>query len=161
MEITFLNPEDASLYTPTRGSLEAAGFDLYYAGGDGDKIVIPRALSGLMNRKVVPLGFRIMSLPEGTYGRIAPRSGLAAKNGIDVGAGVLDSDFRGEVKVVLFNLDPNVDKVINKGDRIAQLILERYVTADVWVVEDLTTASTILPRIGGERGAGGFGSTGN
>lgn len=156
MEITFLNPENASLYTPTRGSKEAAGFDLYYPSEE--KIVIPRALSGLTNRRTIPLGFRITSLPEGTYGRIAPRSGLAAKNGIDVGAGIVDRDFFGELKVVLFNLDPNVDKLITKGDRIAQLILEKYSSEDVWVVEGDDVPE---PAVEGERGAGGFGSTGN
>ena len=57
-------------------------------------------------------------IPEGNYGRIAPRSGLAAKNSIDVGAGVIDSDYRGEVKVLLFNFSDE-DFSFNEGDRIA------------------------------------------
>lgn len=59
-----------------------------------------------------------MAIPEGNYGRIAPRSGLAAKYFIDVGAGVIDSDYRGEVKVLLFNFG-DTDFKVSKGDRIA------------------------------------------
>ena len=59
-----------------------------------------------------------MAIPTGNYGRIAPRSGLAAKNMIDVGAGVIDSDYRGEIKVLLFNLS-DVDFQVQKNDRIA------------------------------------------
>ena len=59
-----------------------------------------------------------------TDGRVAPRSGLAAKHSIDVGAGVIDADYRGPVKVLLFNLG-ETDFAINEGDRIAQLIIER------------------------------------
>ena len=59
-----------------------------------------------------------MAIPDGNYGRIAPRSGLAAKNMIDVGAGVIDSDYRGEIKVLIFNLS-EVDFEIQKNDRIA------------------------------------------
>jgi dUTP pyrophosphatase len=83
-------------------------------------------------------------------GRVAPRSGLAAKHSIDVGAGVIDYDYRGPVKVILFNLS-DADFAIARGDRIAQLVLERIHTPDVVVVEKL--AGTV-------RGAGGFGSTG-
>jgi dUTP pyrophosphatase len=81
---------------------------------------------------------------------VAPRSGLAAKHSIDVGAGVIDYDYRGPVKVVLFNLS-DADFSIKQGDRIAQLVLERIHTPEVVVVEKL--AGTV-------RGAGGFGSTG-
>ena len=83
-------------------------------------------------------------------GRIAPRSGLAAKHSIATGAGVIDYDYRGEVKVILFN-HADADFAINAGDRIAQLVLERIVTPDVVEVAELE---------GTERGAGGFGSTG-
>ena len=87
----------------------------------------------------------------GTYGRIAPRSGLAVKNGISTGAGVVDRDYTGEVKVVLFNHSEN-DFEVKVGDRVAQLILEKIVEdAEVVVVESLEESA---------RGAGGFGSTG-
>jgi dUTP pyrophosphatase len=65
-----------------------------------------------------------IAVPGGTYGRIAPRSGLASKNHIDTGAGVIDADYRGQVKVLLFN-HAGTDFAIKEGDRIAQLILER------------------------------------
>ena len=83
-------------------------------------------------------------------GRIAPRSGLAVKHSIDTGAGVIDSDYRGQVKVLLFN-HSEVDFEIKEGDRIAQLVLERIYTPEILVVDELE--ETI-------RGAGGFGSTG-
>ena len=83
-------------------------------------------------------------------GRIAPRSGLAVKHFIDTGAGVIDSDYRGEVKVLLFN-HSEVDFDIKEGDRIAQLVIERIYTPEVVVVEELEKSV---------RGVGGFGSTG-
>jgi len=83
-------------------------------------------------------------------GRVAPRSGLAVKHSIHTGAGVIDADYRGEVKVVLFNFS-DIDFEIKEGDRIAQLILERIYTPDVKVVPVLETTV---------RGDGGFGSTG-
>lgn len=91
-----------------------------------------------------------VELPEGCYGRVAPRSGLAAKNFIDVGAGVIDEDYRGNVGVVLFN-HSEVDFTVAKGDRIAQLICERIFYPTIEEVDDLTDT---------KRGAGGFGSTG-
>ena len=91
-----------------------------------------------------------MAVPEGNYARIAPRSGLACKNFIDVGAGVVDSDYRGEVKVLLFNHGSD-DFKISIGDRIAQCIIEKYTMTTILEVEDLNTT---------ERGEAGFGSTG-
>ena len=81
---------------------------------------------------------------------MAPRSGLAVKHGIDVGAGVVDYDYRGPLGVVLFNFGQEPFEV-KAGDRIAQLVLERIVTPAVEEVEELDST---------ERGAGGFGSTG-
>lgn len=89
-------------------------------------------------------------MPAGCYGRVAPRSGLAAKHGIDVGAGVIDEDYRGNIGVVLFNHGKEAFE-IKRGDRIAQLICERIVYPVLEEVEKLT--ETV-------RGAGGFGSTG-
>jgi len=85
-----------------------------------------------------------------TDGRIAPRSGLAAKHSIQTGAGVIDADYRGQVKVLLFNHGEN-DFEVKEGDRIAQLVLERIYTPEVVAVEELEESV---------RGAGGFGSTG-
>lgn len=89
-------------------------------------------------------------MPEGTYGRVAPRSGLAWKNFIDVGAGVIDQDYRGNVGVILFN-HSDVDFDVKKGDRIAQLICERIAHPNVVEVKSLSETA---------RGEGGFGSTG-
>ncbi|DAA79761.1 TPA_exp: Uncharacterized protein A8136_0534 [Trichophyton benhamiae CBS 112371] len=125
---------------PTRGSAFAAGYDLYAA----TDTVIPGRGKGLVSTGLA------IAVPEGTYGRIAPRSGLASKNFIDTGAGVIDADYRGEVKVLLFNFS-GVNFTIKEGDRIAQLILERIYTPEVLVVEQLEESV---------RGAGGFGSTG-
>lgn len=91
-----------------------------------------------------------IAIPEGTYARIAPRSGLAVKNFIDVGAGVVDYDYRGNVGVVLFN-HGDEDFSIRRGDRVAQLILEKISMAEIIEVEELADT---------ERGTGGFGSTG-
>jgi dUTP pyrophosphatase len=137
MEIKFLH-SDARL--PTLGSDGAAGFDLYSV----DNIeILPNS------RKLVSTGISI-KLPVGVYGRVAPRSGLAVKNGIHVGAGVIDSDYRGEIKVLLFNLS-NEKFTIRTGDRIAQLICEHYETPPLKLVSELSST---------ERGVGGFGSTG-
>jgi dUTP pyrophosphatase len=91
-----------------------------------------------------------IATPENTYARIAPRSGLAWKNFIDTGAGVVDYDYRGNVGVILFNHGES-DFEVKRGDRIAQLILERISMAEVEETEELFETS---------RGAGGFGSTG-
>lgn len=94
----------------------------------------------------------VIVVPLGHYGRVAPRSGLAARAGIDVLAGVIDPDYRGELTVLLINLSSTPTR-IEKGDRIAQLILEKISTPDVEEVDDLAPYAT-------ERGEGGFGSTG-
>merc|ERR1719402_1937345 len=125
---------------PTRGSVHAAGYDLYSAYS----ATIPGR-----GKACVMTDIQIQ-LPEGCYGRVAPRSGLAAKKHVDVGAGVIDEDYRGNVGVVLFNHAEEPLK-INKGDRIAQLICERIYYPELEEVKSLTET---------ERGAGGFGSTG-
>ena len=91
-----------------------------------------------------------IAIPKDTYARVAPRSGLAWKHFIDVGAGVVDYDYRGNVGVILFN-HSDVDFEVKHGDRVAQLILERIAPPEVLEVEDLDDTA---------RGAGGFGSTG-
>lgn len=100
-------------------------------------------------RKLVPTGLAV-EIPPGCYGRIAPRSGLAVKHGVDTLAGVIDPDFRGELKVLLINLG---DQAISfdAGARIAQLITERAASGDFVEVEELSDT---------ERAGGGFGSTG-
>ncbi|KAK7623426.1 dUTPase-like protein [Phyllosticta paracitricarpa] len=125
---------------PKKGSTFAAGYDIY----SSETVTIPKRGRGL-----VPTGIRI-ALPAGTYGRIAPRSGLAAKHGIDTLAGVIDADYRGDVGVLLANLSDE-DFDITPGDRIAQLVVERIALPEIVAVEKLD--ETV-------RGAGGFGSTG-
>ncbi|MGH0134418.1 UNVERIFIED_CONTAM: hypothetical protein FKN15_030692 [Acipenser sinensis] len=100
--------------SPTRGSTKAAGYDLYSAYD----YIIPA-----MDKAIVKTDIQI-ALPSGYYGRVAPRSGLAAKYFIDVGAGVVDEDYRGNVGVVLFNFSKDSFEV-KKGDRVAQLICEK------------------------------------
>jgi dUTPase len=89
-------------------------------------------------------------LHKTTDGRVAPRSGLASKHFIDTGAGVIDADYRGQVKVLLFN-HSDANFPIAEGDRVAQLIIERIYTPEVVEVAELEESV---------RGAGGFGSTG-
>jgi dUTP pyrophosphatase len=125
---------------PTRGSAGAAGFDLYAAY---DTVVPARG------RSVVKTDIAL-KIPLGCYARVAPRSGLAVKKFIDTGAGVVDYDYRGNVGVVLFNHAED-DFEVAKGDRIAQLILERIFTPEIVEVGSLDET---------ERGAAGFGSTG-
>lgn len=91
-----------------------------------------------------------IAVPDGSYGRIAPRSGLAAKHFIDVGAGVIDHDYRGNVGIVMFNFSDK-DFPVNKGDRVAQLICEKIFYPDL---EELPSLSET------ERGSKGYGSTG-
>ena len=98
-----------------------------------------------------------MAIPFGYYGRLASRSSLALKNMIEVGAGVIDADYRGAVGVVLFNYGPE-DFHVKRGDRIAQLILEQAAVPEIRYVDELDDA---YRETGGTyRGVGGFGSTG-
>ncbi len=91
-----------------------------------------------------------ISIPEGYVGLIWPRSGLAAKNGIDVFAGVIDSGYRGEIKVCLYN-SSQINFEINKGDRIAQIIFHKLPQTEMLEVDSLDDSI---------RGDSGFGSSG-
>ncbi len=101
------------------------------------------------SRKLVPTGIRL-ALPEHHVGLVWPRSGLAVKQGIDTGAGVIDSGYRGEIKVLLFN-HTDEPHPVKKGDRIAQLLVQRVERVRFIPVDELPEA---------RRGEGGFGSTG-
>jgi len=125
---------------PTRGSAFAAGYDLYAS----KPTTIPARGKALVDTDIA------IAVPDGTYGRIAPRSGLASKHFIDTGAGVIDADYRGQVKVLLFN-HSDADFAVAEGERVAQLIIERIYTPEVVEVAELEESV---------RGAGGFGSTG-
>ena len=137
LQIKKLNP---AALLPKKGSEFAAGYDLHAL----TKTVVPAGGKALVSTGIA------MAIPLGNYGRIAPRSGLAAKHMIDVGAGVIDADYRGEVKVLLFNFG-QADFEVNEHDRIAQLIIEKYTMTSMVEVETLD--ETV-------RGDGGFGSTG-
>ena len=125
---------------PTRSTTDTAGYNLYSSED---------IMSASNNRALVDTSISI-NLPTGTYGRIAPRSGLVVKSSIDIGAGVIDQDYRGIIKVLLIN---NSDKTftVNTRDRIAQLILEYIKTLPTTSVESLDETA---------RGFKGFRSTG-
>lgn len=131
---------DHTLPIPSRASKQAAGADLMtvndftlYPGGGA----------------IIPTGFA-WKIKKCCVGMIRPRSGLAANHGIDVLAGVVDSDYRGEVKVVLINHGDR-PVVFHKGDRIAQMVIQPVIMSEIEEVSELDDT---------ERGAGGFGSTG-
>ncbi|PIA18632.1 Deoxyuridine 5'-triphosphate nucleotidohydrolase [Coemansia reversa NRRL 1564] len=130
---------------PTRGSQLAAGYDIYAS----EAAEIPGR-----SRGVVSTGLKI-KIPLDTYARVAPRSGLAVKHGIDTAAGVIDPDYDGEVLVALFNHNDKPFQV-KEGDRIAQLILERIYTPDVAELSEEEYEKIEKT----ERGSNGFGSTG-
>jgi dUTP pyrophosphatase len=131
---------DSRATLPTRGSSASAGLDLYSIE---DIIILPK------QRVLARTGLAV-AIPMGFYGRVAPRSGLAVKNGLDVLAGVIDSDYRGELCVALLNTgDEPIE--LELGSRLCQLIIEQIITpTPVWA-DDLDETG---------RGDGGFGSTG-
>lgn len=103
-------------------------------------------------RALIPTGIAI-AIPQGWAGFVNPRSGLAAKHGITVvnAPGTVDAGYRGEIKVTLLNTDPTQTFEIARGDRIAQLVVQRVAMVEVQEVEELDQT---------ERGARGFGSSG-
>ena len=131
---------DPKAILPARGSASAAGLDLYS---------IEVVSLTPHERKLVRTGLAV-AIPEGHYGRVAPRSGLATKNGIDVLAGVIDADYRGEIQCLLHNTgDETVE--LPAQTKVCQLIIEKIITpAPVWTDKLPDTV----------RGDAGFGSTG-
>ena len=125
---------------PKRGSALAAGLDVC---GIEELEIEPK------QRVMARTGLAV-AIPPGFYGRVAPRSGLAAKNGLDVLAGVIDSDYRGEIVCVLYNTGDETIKLPG-GSKICQLIVEQVITPEATWASDLDETA---------RGAGGFGSTG-
>ena len=125
---------------PTRGSSFAAGLDVCSIE---DLVVGPR------ERTIARTGLAV-AIPPGFYGRVAPRSGLAAKQGLDVLAGVIDSDYRGELRCVLYNTSDTAI-TLPAGSKVCQLIVEQIITPQAAWANDLDETA---------RGAGGFGSTG-
>ena len=138
LKVKLLHP-DAKV--PTRANATDAGLDLYALNGGiavpGDRLRINTGIA--------------MSIPTGYYGRISPRSGLAWKDGIDVMAGTVDSSYRGEIRVILINLETTDPFQVRPGDRIAQIIIQKMELWPLMVVDELDDT---------ERGENGFGSSG-
>ena len=124
-----------------------------YAGDAGLDL---RALEALVlkpfERALIPTGLAI-AIPEGYAGFVQPRSGLALKRGLSIvnTPGLIDSHYRGELKIIAINLDPVNDIQIEKGERIAQLVIQEVPVVTLAVVDELDAT---------DRGAGGFGSSG-
>jgi dUTP pyrophosphatase len=133
---------DKTLPVPKYAHKGDAGIDLYSAI---DCILKP------LERKKVPTGIKV-SIPEGYAGFVQPRSGLAIKNGISIvnTPGLIDSGYRGEICIILINLDTKKVFKIKKGDKICQLVIQKVEVAKIELVEELDITS---------RGEGGFGST--
>ena len=135
---------DPELPLPSYARAGDAGADLVAREG-----VVLEAGGG---RAAVPTGIAL-ALPEGYGGFVQPRSGLARKHGVTMvnAPGLIDSGYRGEVHVVLVNLDPSEDYEVSRGDRIAQLVVQRVEQVDFRLVDELPPS---------DRGAGGFGHSG-
>ena len=131
---------------PTQGTEGAAGYDLYYSGAEQYNIILRPG-----QRETIPTGITT-EFSSDTVGIIKPRSGLAVRYGIDVLAGVVDPDYRGEIKVCLIN---HGDKLVvfEPGDRIAQILFFKVFTNAVEAGKNDKLSET-------NRGQGGFGSTG-
>lgn len=134
---------DPDLPLPTYAHPEDAGADLMTTQ---DLTLQPG------ERMLVPTGVAL-ALPEGHVGLVHPRSGLAARHGLSIvnAPGTIDAGYRGEVKVLLVNLDPHTEVHLSRGDRIAQLVVQRFERAEFVETDSLDETS---------RGAGGYGSTG-
>lgn len=126
---------------PKRQSLSAAGYDLY---SDQDNKIIKAGEHELIKTNIA------MKIPVGYYGRVASRSSLSYKYNLEVGAGVIDADYRGGIGVILRNHSKK-NYVFNHGDRIAQLIITKIICPELEEVDELDST---------ERGSGGYGSTG-
>jgi dUTP pyrophosphatase len=126
---------------PTQGTPFSAGYDLYAA----ESCTVEK-----QSRKLIKTNISV-AMPMNHYGRIAPRSGLAYKNGIDVMAGVIDSDYRGDIGVILLNTDKNSDFEVKVGDKIAQIIFEKCASVDFVKADELVNT---------KRGDGAYGHTG-
>jgi dUTP pyrophosphatase len=140
-------PHAEGLALPSYQSAQAAGMDLVAALPEDKPLTLAP-----MQRALVPTGL-ILALPPGTEGQVRPRSGLAMKRGLTVlnSPGTIDSDYRGEVSVLLINLGSQPE-TIGRGERIAQLVIAPVTFAQLRRVESVDNT---------QRGAGGFGSTGN
>jgi dUTP pyrophosphatase len=140
MDLLHFKRLDPQATLPTRGSQSSAGLDIYSL----EDVTI-----GPGGRSLARTGLSV-AVPQGFYGRVAPRSGLAVKQGLDVLAGVIDSDYRGELLCLLYNTG-DTPITLPAQSKICQLIIEKIVTPEAVWSDDLSETT---------RGAGGFGSTG-
>jgi dUTP pyrophosphatase len=147
VKVVKLSHYDESFPLPSYETSGAAGADVRASTGPGVSIIIKPG-----ERVLVPTGLS-MEIPFGHEVQVRPRSGLSFKTGLMVlnSPGTIDSDYRGEVKIILGNLGSS-DEVINHGDRVAQLVLAPVIQAQYEQSENELSSTT--------RGAGGFGSTG-
>lgn len=133
---------------------ETLGVPAYAYPGDAglDLRSVENVVLAPFERKAISCGIAV-AIPRGYAGFVLPRSGLAAKHGISIvnAPGLIDSDYRGELKVILVNLDPNDSFSVSKGDRIAQIVFLEVPTVSLKEVEKLSET---------DRGACGFGSSG-
>jgi|TARA_B110000483_G_scaffold115169_1_gene139791 dUTP pyrophosphatase len=136
----------SSAKLPEYGSNFAAGMDLF--SSNEESIIIEPS-----KRKMIPIGLSMSYDNMNYYMRIAPRSGLTVKNSIDVGAGVIDFDYRGEIKVVLMN-NGTEDFIVTKNMKIAQMIPTMTISPNNAKITEVQEQSET------QRGVGGFGSTG-
>lgn len=133
-----------SAIIPERGTHYAAGYDLF-SDIDADLIISPH------ETKMIGTGLSV-AIPEGYFGGIYARSGISAKEGLRPAncTGVIDSDYRGEIKVALHN-DSNEERIVKPAQKIAQLVIQPFLSVEFSEVSELSET---------ERGEGGFGSTG-
>lgn len=141
MKIKIINKSQHPL--PKYQTALSAGMDLY---ANLDESLTLKSLE----RKLIPTGL-FLELPKGSEAQVRPRSGLSIKNGITVlnAPGTIDADYRGEIGVILVNLSTE-NFTINNGDRIAQMVIAKYETAEWQEVSEINETA---------RGTGGFGST--
>lgn len=142
--VKYVSDEFRDIPLPEYMTEGSSGMDLRAAVRE-DTVLKP------MKIMAIPTGFSI-GIPAGYEGQVRPRSGLALKNGVTVlnTPGTIDSDYRGEVKVIMINLGPD-DFIIKRGDRIAQLVITPVIKVNIIENNNLTLTN---------RGEGGFGHTG-
>jgi dUTP pyrophosphatase len=140
MEIILVNIESK---IPKKGTLHSAGYDLY---------TVESGIIEPFTKHCINSGIKL-NIPTGYYGQIAPRSGLAYRHNIQTMAGIIDSDYEGILKIMLYNADKKKSFKYEKGDRIAQIIFHKHYDFNFNTVNLFTTTTNT-------RGDNGFGSTG-
>ncbi|WP_022861000.1 dUTP diphosphatase [Bifidobacterium minimum] len=155
VDTSYNEPENTEILLKVVGDGEGLELPSYaHAGDAGADLRATRDVTlGPFQRDLVPTGVAI-ALPAGYVGLVHPRSGLAVRQGVTVlnAPGTIDAGYRGEIKIPLINMDPERTAVLHRGDRIAQLVIQRY-------VEPVFVQARVLP--GSDRAERGFGSSGS